>query len=300
MPSLPLRLEGKLHAKIAKRAEFRKVEQLDVFARPDAIFGVLLTMKFLKLLSVPALSVFLILLGGRIAEAQSKSSVAEQYLFSAANAERVQRGVPALRWDATLYRAAVGHAKEMAARASISHQYPGEAGLAERGQVAGARFSHIAENVAEAPTAVRIHDAWMNSPGHRDNLLDPMVDSVGISVLSRDGQLYAVEDFGRSVAMLSLAEQESKVGSLLVSTAGVELLPSSEDVRRTCGMETGYAGTRRPMFVMRYTAGDLSRLPDSLKTELATGKFREAAVGACSPKDSEPFTAFHIAVLLYP
>ena len=288
-----------MNAKVAKAAKFRKVEQTAACAHPGAIFGVLIAMKFLKLIPV-LVPCLLIVLGEGAVDAQTQSSVAEQYLFSAANAERVQRGVPALRWDATLYRAAVGHAKEMAARASISHQYPGEAGLAERGQLAGARFSHIAENVAEAPTAVQIHDAWMNSPGHRENLLDPRVDSVGISVLSRDGQLYAVQDFGRTVAALSLAEQESRVGSLVTSAAAVELLPSSDDVRRTCGMETGYAGPRRPLFVMRYTAGDLSRLPDSLKTELASGKFHEAAVGACSPKNSEPFAAFHIAVLLYP
>ena len=271
-----------------------------VVAHLEEIIGVLDFMKRLKLVVALVLCVFFIPLGDRVAGAQARGSVAEQYLFTAANAERVQRGLPALRWDATLYQAALGHAKEMAARGSISHQYAGEPGLAERGNLAGARFSQIAENVAQAPTAVRIHDAWMNSPGHRENLLDPKVDSVGISVLSRNGQLYAVQDFGRTVAVLSLAEQESKVGSLLVLAAGVDLLPSSDDVRRTCSMETGYAGPRRPSFVMRYTAGDLSRLPDALKTELATGKFHEAAVGACSPKGSQPFTAFNIAVLLYP
>jgi len=102
------------------------------------------------------------------------------------------------------------------------------------------------------------------------------------------------------VATLSFSEQETKVGSLLLSAAPLELLPASDDVRRTCSMETGYAGTRRPWFVMRYTAGDLTRLPDALKTELDTGKFHQAAVGACSPRGNQPFTAFNIAVLLYP
>jgi hypothetical protein len=188
----------------------------------------------------------------------------------------------------------------MAARASISHQYAGEPELAERGRRAGARFSMIAENVAEAPTAVRIHDAWMNSPGHKANLLEPKSDSVGISVLQRDGQLYAVEDFGRTVATLSLTQQENAVASLLSSAAPVTVLPTTDEVRRTCGMDSGYAGSRRPYFVMRYTAGDLTRLPDTLKTELATGKYHEAAVGACTPHGSQTFSMFNIAVLLYP
>ena len=139
------------------------------------------------------------LLHAQEAISQGPVSVAEQYLFTAANAERVQRGLQPLRWDGALYRAAQGHVQEMASRASISHQYSGELELAARGRQAGARFSSISENVAQASTAVRIQDAWMNSTGHRDNLLDPLIDAVGISVLRRNGQLYAVEDFGHKI-----------------------------------------------------------------------------------------------------
>ena len=232
--------------------------------------------------------------------AQTPVSVSEQYLFNAANAERIQRGLQPLRWNANLYRAAHAHAEEMAARASISHQYPGEPELAERGRASGARFSLISENVAEAPTAVMIHDAWMNSPGHRANLLDPKVDSVGISVIRRDGQLYAAQDFDRSVATLSLAQQESTVGALVEAAAPVELLDASDDGHRTCSMDTGYAGQRRPWFIMRYTAGDLTRLPDALKTELATGKYHQAMIAACNAHQVQAFSTFNIAVMLYP
>jgi hypothetical protein len=227
-------------------------------------------------------------------------SVAEQYLFTQANAERAQRGLAPLRWDDALYRAAALHADQMASRASISHQYPGEPELAERGRQAGARFTTIAENVAEAPTAVRIHDAWMNSPHHRDNLLDPGLDAVGIRVVSRSGQLYAVEDFDRTVRALSLDDQEHTVAGLLQAVAPIAVLPTTPDARLTCSLETGFAGSQRPLFVMRYTAGDLTRLPDALKEKLATGKYHQAVVGACPARDSQDFAAFNIAVLLYP
>jgi hypothetical protein len=234
------------------------------------------------------------------AAAQSPGSVAEQYLFASANAERSQRGLAALRWDEALYRAADGHAREMAERASISHQYPGEAELAARGRDAGARFSLIAENVAEAPTAVRIHDAWMNSPEHRANLLDPQVDSVGIRVVRRGGQLYAVEDFARTVSALSLEEQEQRVGELLERAAHVHLLDATAQSRQTCAMESGFAGERRPAFVMRFTSAELTRLPEELKTQLATGKYSEAQVAACEVGGQQRFTTFRVAVLLYP
>jgi len=227
-------------------------------------------------------------------------SLSEQYLFTKANAEREQRGLPTLRWDDTLYRAANNHAREMAQRESISHQYPGEAELAARGKLVGAHFSVISENVAEAPTAEWIHDAWMKSPGHRKNLLDPEVDSVAIRVLRRDGQLYAVEDFDRSVQQMSFDAQEHAVSALLKATSSLNVLSSTSDARRTCSMETGYAGSHEPWFIMRYTAGDLTQLPDQLKTKLNSGKYHQAVVGACNAHNTDAFTAYNIAVLLYP
>jgi hypothetical protein len=241
-----------------------------------------------------------VLVGAVAAGAQSPGSVAEQYLFAAANAERAQRGLGVLRWDEALYRAADGHAREMADRQSISHQYPGEAELAKRGRDAGARFSLIAENVAEAPTAVRIHAAWMRSPEHRANLLDPQVDSVAIRVVGRAGQLYAVEDFSRTVMRLTLEEQEQRVGDLLQRGSSVRLLDASAQSRQTCAMESGYAGGRMPTFVMRFTSPELTRLPVELTKRLATGKYSEAQVGACEVGGEQRFTTFRIAVMLYP
>lgn len=230
----------------------------------------------------------------------AKGSVAEQYLFSAANAERAQRGLQPLKWDETLHHAAQRHAGEMAARESISHQYPGEPDLAGRGHAAGAKFTVISENVAEAWSAPEIHDAWMHSPDHRANLLDPRVTAVGISVMRRGQQLYAVEDFDRAVEGLSLEQQESAIAELLRTEARVYLLPNVEDARRTCAMDSGYAGERKPWFVQRFTTASLDRLPGTLRAKLATGKYHSAAVGACEVRNSGSFSAYGIAVLLFP
>jgi hypothetical protein len=220
---------------------------------------------------------------GAAAWAAPPGSVAEQYLFAQANAERSQRGLQALRWN----------------RASISHQYPGEPELSARGRRAGARFSLIAENVAESPDAVRMHDAWMHSPGHRANLLDPQVDSVGIRVVSRGGELYAVEDFARTVTDVSLPEQESAVEAQLVTVAQVTILPPSDDSRRTCAMDTGYAGSWRPTFVMRYTTTNLTLLPGELRAQLESGHYGRATVGACR-LEAQDFTSYKVAVMLFP
>jgi hypothetical protein len=153
--------------------------------------------------------------------------------------------------------------------------------------------------VAEAPSAVLIHEAWMHSPKHRENVLDPRVDSVAIRVVSRDGELYAVEDFDRSVMKLSLAQQEAEVEQRLQSTSSVSILPSTENARRTCAMDTGYAGDRQPWFIMRYTASDLNSLPNVLEQKLVSGRYHQAEVGACKAEATNNFTAYSIAVMLY-
>jgi len=235
-----------------------------------------------------------------VPESPRIGSVAEQYLYSAANAERAQHGLRPLRWDETLHRAAQRHAGEMAARESISHQYPGELDLAERGHAAGAKFTVISENVAEAWSAPEIHDAWMHSPDHRANLLDPRVNSVGISVMRRGRQLYAVEDFDRTMESMSFAQQESAIAELLRTEARLSMLPNVEDARRTCEMSSGYAGARKPWFVRRFTTSSLDRLPETLRQKLATGKYHSAVVGACEARGSGSFTPYAIAVLLFP
>jgi uncharacterized protein YkwD len=211
-------------------------------------------------------------------QAQSTESplIAEQYLLAAANQERVSRGLPKVEFDPELAKAAEYHAREMADHGDISHEFPGEPDLSIRGANAGVHFSLISENVAEASDSVLIHDMWMQSEGHRDNLLDPNVNVVGISVIVRDDQLYAV--------------------GMAITNAAATI----QDARQTCTIPTGHAGKRRPWFIMRYTASTLTDLPTQLKTRLSSGKYHQAVVGACPANENSPFTAYNIAVLLYP
>jgi uncharacterized protein YkwD len=233
----------------------------------------------------------------------NSATVAEQYLLSAANQERESRGLPLLHRNSLLASAAEQHAQLMAEHRGISHQFPGEAELTNRGASAGVAFSAISENVAEAPSVVQIHDMWMHSEHHRENLLDPNIDSAGISVVVRGGELYAVEDFAKTVRAVNLNQQESAIASLVARSGPVTLARDSETVstaRQTCSMSTGFAGSRKPWFVMRFTSDSLNQIPGELKTRLATGKYHEAAVGACTSTGQSPFTSYAFAVLLYP
>jgi uncharacterized protein YkwD len=235
---------------------------------------------------------------------RNSANVAEQYLISAANRERAARGLSQLRADTVLSQAARLHALQMASHAGISHQFPGEPNLSERGARVGAHFSLITENVAEAPDSSMFHDMWMHSKGHRDNLLDPKVNVVGIAVVSRDGQFYAVEDFASTVESMSFNQQEATVASLLSQTGlAVGSTPhtaSLADARRTCSMDSGYIGQHKPWFIMRYTASRLDQLPSQLESRINSGRYHQAVVAACADNNTGAFTAYNIAVLLYP
>jgi len=65
-------------------------------------------------------------------------------------------------------------------------------------------------------------------------------------------------------------------------------------------MDSGFAGQHKPWFIMRYTASRLDQLPSQLESRISSGHYHQAVVAACSDNNNGPFTAYNIAVLLYP
>jgi Cysteine-rich secretory protein family len=232
-----------------------------------------------------------------LVRAQPSGERAERRLFDSANRERAARGLPPLHWDEHLAVASRRHALRMAQKNALSHQFPGELDLGTRARLAGARFSAIAENVAEGPAASALHAEWMQSPPHRANLLDRELNSLGVAVVERNGELFAVEDFSQALADLSLKEQENQLRSELLSR-GIRLLPDRALARQACAgrfsREVGY----RRVFLLRYSTSDLGDLPGLLEQKIHSGLFHAAAVGACTTVRSEAFSEYSVAVLL--
>lgn len=259
--------------------------------------------RFFRLTAAPAaLLIFIFLI---VALAQDRRSLAprswpspaEQALFDAANRERANRGIPALRWDDALASAAQAHAAWMAKESTISHQLSGEPALQQRTSQTGAHFSRVAENVAEGPDADTMHYNWMHSEGHRANILDLQLTAIGIAVVSRGKQLYAVQDFSRRVKSLTAAEQEKRVGALL-SARGLQIANENEEARRVCA--TNYnPSASGSMLIARYTTSEIGKLPDDLEKSIHQGRYNKASVGACEPGGDNGFTQYRIAVLLH-
>lgn len=113
-----------------------------------------------------------------------------------ANVVRAEAGVPALRTDERLRAAARGHSADMAKRDFCEHVNPDGAAPADRMRAAG--YPHPAgENVArgqESPHSVM--RAWMNSPGHRANLVNPDFVFIGVGVYFGPGGPCWTQNFG--------------------------------------------------------------------------------------------------------
>jgi hypothetical protein len=231
---------------------------------------------------------------------QALRGMAEQ-LFELGNQARAAQGLRPLEWDPALAAAALNHCARMAAEGPLSHQYNGEPDLSERAGQAGAHFSLVEENVAEGYQPASIHQAWMNSEHHRENLLNPGVDRVGVAVVARGNMLYAVADFAHEVQVLTPEQVESTVANLVKAT-GITAHGNSTGARLACAEDHGLPvslDNRRPEFIMRWQDAELSHLPSQLVDRIATGRYREAAVGSCPSQSAEStFTVYRVAVLL--
>jgi hypothetical protein len=244
--------------------------------------------------------------GGRSLHAQTGERVPQpakaEQLFAMANETRAQEGQGRLQWDQALADAALKHCMRMAAEGPISHRYGGEPDLAGRAGEAGAHFGLIEENIAVGAYPSRIHQAWLDSPGHRANLLNHEINRVGIAVVAAQGVLFAVADYAKGVPVLSPSEVESAVASLL-RDKGVAIRRSPASARAACRLDHGLPvlpGTDAPEFVMRWQGAELDRLPQNLVEHLASGRYRQAEVGSCPARDTEgSFTVYRVAVLLY-
>jgi hypothetical protein len=226
-------------------------------------------------------------------------------LMNLANQSRTEAGVAALQWDDALATAAQAHAERMAREGQLSHQYPDEPNLAERAASAGAHFSLIEENIAMADSPHSIHDSWMRSPGHHDNLMNPQIDRIGVGVARAHGYLFAVADYSRGVNTESYEQVEASVARVLAAKGLRIKIEGTQDARAYC--QSDHAAQSRHIFarfLMRWQGPDVTQLPQPLQQRLASGVFHEAAIGACAPQgdgdSNQPiFSGNRVAVLLY-
>ena len=125
------------------------------------------------------------------------TSMAQQVL-NITNSQRARVGASPLRLQSQLIAAAQAHSNDMARHLFMSHTGSNGSSMADRIRRHGYRGGWLAENVAMGQSSSQdVMRAWMNSSGHRKNILRRNYRYMGIAYArGRNNRLYWTQTFG--------------------------------------------------------------------------------------------------------
>lgn len=135
----------------------------------------------MKLGKLAAAAVAVILLVASCASPQQDQAL------QALNRDRNYNGLRSLAWSPMLQRKAQGWADHLASVGSLSHSNLTD-GI-------GGCWRSIGENVGYGPSVEAVESAYMNSPGHRANILNNGYGFAATGVAWRGGTVYTVQEF---------------------------------------------------------------------------------------------------------
>jgi len=198
------------------------------------------------LVTALALVLAALVTGAATARPAGASSV-EDTFTDRLNAARSERGVPRLTTRSHL----VGVAREQAARMADQNKLYHNPSLTS--DVNNWRW--VGENVGYGPDAVRVHVAFMNSPAHKDNILDRDYTEVGIGAVVRNGRVWVAEVF-RQPARTTTSSARSVSSVATTFDQALRLGSRGDTVKRVqarLGLSrTGYYGHYTQSAVTRF------------------------------------------------
>jgi len=236
---------------------------------------------------------------------------AERQLLDLANADRVSAGLAPLKMDDCLVRAARAHAVKMAAQDQISHQFSGEPALGDR--ISANSTLHLdreGENVASAPDPEDAHRALMASPPHRDNLLNANFNVAGIGVVRKGAKIYVAQDFGDSIATVSIQKAEELVAESVEQLREQAHMPRLARVSNgsteasACAMaqadSLSAAVPPSGAYTLRYTSMQPEKLPSNISKVIAQRGLKTYSAGTCYARTQKyPNGAYWVVLIFY-
>jgi uncharacterized YkwD family protein/spore coat assembly protein SafA len=109
----------------------------------------------------------------------------ENKVVQLVNIERSKNGLPPLKANEKLANVARLKSQDMLNKGYFSHTSPTYGSPFKMMEDFGIRYSAAGENIAMGqPTAEQVMNAWMNSPGHRSNILSRSFSEIGVGYVS--------------------------------------------------------------------------------------------------------------------
>jgi uncharacterized protein YkwD len=125
---------------------------------------------------------------------------AEMKILELTNAERKLKDLPPLKPNPLLFKVAQAHSENMAKQGKMEHKLDGKTPL-QRLKAAGYPYNMAFENIGAGDPDVPLEDlmkAWMDSKGHRDNILTNVCTEIGLGVAKdKNWQVYYTQLFGK-------------------------------------------------------------------------------------------------------
>jgi uncharacterized protein YkwD len=124
----------------------------------------------------------------------------EKKILELTNNERKQKELLPLKLNPLLCKVAQAHAENMAKQGKLAHDLDGKTPL-QRLRAAGYAYRKAYENIGAGDPDVPLEDlmkAWMESKGHRENILNTVCTEVGLGIAKdKEGQVYYTQLFGQ-------------------------------------------------------------------------------------------------------
>lgn len=128
----------------------------------------------------------------------------EQAIFTRVNKERAAAGLTALQYNDTMEHYARLKSQDMGDRRYFDHRNPEGQLITSQMQADGVSYRSWGENIAyisgrsgNAALAEQFMNNWMNSSGHRANILSTNFTSIGVGVYKVGNTYYATQEFYR-------------------------------------------------------------------------------------------------------
>ncbi|MEY8843140.1 CAP domain-containing protein [Cribrihabitans sp. XS_ASV171] len=131
-----------------------------------------------------------------------EASAMRSEVIALGNEARSENGQQTLEQADKLAKAAQDHACWMAETGNFSHSGKNGSTIADRARAAGYNYRFIAENIAFGQEAAdQVVSGWMESEGHRQNLLSARATEIGIGIAANDaGRIYWVMSLGQTLS----------------------------------------------------------------------------------------------------
>ena len=130
-------------------------------------------------------------------QTSSTLSAYEQQVVDLTNQERAKNGLPALKVDVTLSKMAHEKSRDMSANGYFSHTSPKYGSPFDMMKKYGISYRYAGENIAMGQrTPEEVVKAWMNSEGHRKNILSPNYNYIGVGYVAQ-GNYWTQEFIGK-------------------------------------------------------------------------------------------------------